>query len=202
MIYMLERLKEYHLNWDEDNLPVKKKKPASKKKQEETMEEIKEEFEEPDKEEAEESTKNETIPEKKESTDELSNPEDESKEPPTPEHPQPEANESSNEDGLKIPKIDTNKHETLIEGTAKNLIEETKEESVEGKFFHGLLEGLSLHNYRIYPVSDNVEKISGKKKFQGFFDVVVNGFLQAVTLKSPAINKLLKPDAVIYQENC
>lgn len=81
-------------------------------------------------------------------------------------------------------------------------ITEKKEDDISGKFADGLLMGFKEIDIKIIPLSDDVEKLSTKKKFQGLFDVIANGFLHAVSLKSDHIVKLLVKDTgFVIQEN-
>ena len=85
----------------------------------------------------------------------------------------------------------------------KFFINEKKEDSIEDKFFPDLMKGLKGIDIRICPLSEDVEKMATKKKFQGLFDVIASGFLQsAVLFKNDEVKKILVPDTgIIYQEN-
>lgn len=151
MIYMLDKLEEYHLHFEDSpdgSLALKKKKRP------------------------------ELIEEK---------PEEKSEAPREPADKACEGEEAAGEP----------------EAEPKFFINEKKEDSIDDKFFPGLVQGLSGIEVRLCPVSDGLEKLSTKKKFQGLFDVVANGFLQSTALfKDDSVKRLLQPGSgVVYQEN-
>jgi Domain of unknown function (DUF4471) len=187
MIYKLERGKEYHLNWDGiDNGKVKR---ADKEKdvKEKIMDTIDEEGEDAQTEETKDTdAQNETSKEKSKVNEEKI---DEKK----PEEEFSKKNEAE--------EVQAQPQEMTEEGES-TFITEKKQHDISQKFASGIVDGLKEIKIRILPLSDGIEKLSGKKKFQGLFDVIVNGFLQAVTLKNDNLTKMLVPKSgIIYQEN-
>lgn len=192
MIYKLERSKEYHLNWEGIDKGNIEKTDKEKKK----METIEEEGEDGQTEETKDTEakdkQSETMEEGKEETIEEKNVETMEEK----EVPEGAFDKNKSEGGTQETKP------SQAEGEEATFITEKKEENISQKFCTGILDGLREIKVRIKPLSDGIDKLSGKKKYQGLFDVISNGFLQAVTLKDDCLTKLLVPETgIVYQEN-
>lgn len=263
MIFKLERLQDFHLNFESAEDKIKKSKSFSKKlskkkrTESDQMEEISEKPGQEDESDHEEEEPEEESPDEAKETDiksvnesqqsttadnqsvqsefntapietiaeptlpepTRSHPEPERRQVQTPSAPEaPQTPEPSLEpfdlSRLKVPSPTAEQPEEAQQRildaqneqkrTERYFIEEEKEDSIENKYFSGLLPGLTQTQVRFLPLSDTLEKISEKKKFQGLFDVVVQGFLASTSIRgdSTALKKILKEDGILYQENC
>lgn len=151
MCYKLEKLEEYHLNWEEED-EIKKNEAKKNYEKKQQLEEIKEEGED-------------------------------------------------TEEGKQVKEIEKNRPQ---DNGRQELIslKKSEEEEEESTLCEELAAGLGKIDIKFFPVSFPVEKMSGKKKFQGLFDMVVNGFNTALDLRNDKIMKILAKGATVYQENC
>lgn len=95
--------------------------------------------------------------------------------------------------------------EVEIDEKLKDLDESKKEitqteDKIEREESKELLDGLKKINLKITPIFDTYQQLAKKKKFSQKFDVIVNGFLQATSLKDTEFKKIMKEDCIIYQE--
>lgn len=260
MIFKLEKLRDFHLNFEKDEEKPEEEKPKSKKnrkkKEPEKMDEISEKPGEEDEDEGEE----EQHPQEEEqSSAEASNQKEPSESQdsttadtesqqlePEPVHPDPSTNQPPAEPapptqtpppGQPVPSAPTTpttppttfdpsrlsvpkpgqetpdeRQQRLLDAQLEQqraeryFIEEEKEASIENKYFVGLLPGLTQTHISFLPLSDTLDKLSEKKKFQAHFDLIVQGFLSSGNIRSKdasvPLTKLLKPSGLLYQENC
>lgn len=55
-------------------------------------------------------------------------------------------------------------------------------------------------NIKIIPIFEDIEKMSKKKKFKNFFDIVVCGFITGNCLLKEYMDELINKDSVIFLE--
>lgn len=191
MIYKLERGIEYHLNWDAFDTGKVKRTDKDKTPK---MQEISEDKEGEDQDETE--ATEEKSESKKDDISQEGHEESKTEEM----EGETELKKKDHTEEVTGDQIDEKKETREEEGPA--LITEKKEDDIKGKFASDLMDGFKEVEIRLIPLSDDIEKLSTKKKFQGLFDVVANGFLQAVTLKADHITKILtKETGYVLQEN-
>jgi hypothetical protein len=209
MTFKMEKLRDYHLTFDDEDPAkidtTKKKKPKGAAKEAEKKDKLEDIKEQEEDEKEEEEMKDKEAPEEEKNEKEKDAEEkevDESKKGDESET-KDETEASQHEKDVaeeKRRQAEVDKQEPIVK-EEKFFINEKKEDSIENKFYSELVEGFRRIKVKIYPVSEDIEKLASKKKFQGLFDVISNGFLMGTTLKPDIYTKLLKPDGVLYQEN-
>eukprot|EP01016_Furgasonia_blochmanni_P011326 TRINITY_DN1508_c0_g1_i2.p1 TRINITY_DN1508_c0_g1~~TRINITY_DN1508_c0_g1_i2.p1 ORF type:complete len:344 (+),score=61.17 TRINITY_DN1508_c0_g1_i2:139-1170(+) len=105
-----------------------------------------------------------------------------------------------------------NQKDEAIKTPPPELPEETKqnEQKEDGKIDNRpiifeepseLLQGIKRMNIKILPISDDLERIAGKKKYGEFFDCVVVGLMFSNVLQSQALKPILKKGCTVFVEN-
>lgn len=64
-----------------------------------------------------------------------------------------------------------------------------------------LLSGFKKFSVKVHLMTENLEGIAKRKKFEGLFDVIVLGLLLQQEVKSPALKKVLKEKGKVIQES-
>jgi len=163
-IYTLEKLENYHLDWDEED----------KIKAQETDEEIA-------KLQAKKEGKLESIKE------------------------QPEEEDDNLNDTAEQKEIKKIERDRKVAGDRQNLITLNVEDPIkkeeEDTFNRELLQGFKRVNIKIIPLSEPVEKLATKKKFNDKFDVASIGFLSALDTRTDGLEKIMKNGGIVFQEN-
>ena len=90
----------------------------------------------------------------------------------------------------------------IIKNEAINVEKTPKKiENPENITFYSELQALKGVQLKIIPIFEDIEKIYEKKKFQGFFNIIVLGLIHSGYIKKNDICKILKKNAEIYIEN-
>jgi Domain of unknown function (DUF4471) len=63
-----------------------------------------------------------------------------------------------------------------------------------------LLSGFKKLNVKVHLLTENLEGLSKRKRFEGLFDLVALGLLQQQEVKGSGLKKILKPKGVVVQE--
>lgn len=182
MVYKLEKMEDYHLDWEGED--TKKKEEAKlRHEEEERLKKQKAELE------AKAKKEEEQVSEESQQVNEI------------------ERQRAGGRQNLITLDAKEDQQQDIAENQPEThsdeKLEQAKNSAVkeETTIFEGLVPGLQKIVIRFKPISEPLEKMVTKKKYQQLFDIVSNGFLSALTLQNPEFTKILQPGAEVYQEN-
>lgn len=110
--------------------------------------------------------------------------------------PKPQVNEEKKEEAPEKPETS---QAAIEEEQEKRKVEAEKDLVFERA--GDLLSGFKKLNVKIHFMTENLEGIAKRKKFEGLFDVVVLGLLLQQEVKSPALKKVLNEKGKVVQES-